>query len=278
MGSGPLGLYLPGAVFGPHNLPPLCRRHGLSIARKSSPPISASSSRASSCGARHSLLLLLLELPLVEGKLLALQDVAVAAAGLPGARGDGREEAAGLELLLNSRIHLVLRLASLELENHMAALLLDDLLSLVLLASSLLALFGQIDPVLFEIPLLERLRIDLHDGVLREGLGTHQLVARRVVDDVEETHLLGAVLRTPGEVAGIDAETPVLHVATTASNSAHTLGTELAECGRAAHLILALLLVDVPAATGGAVLVAGGARDSHGCGGWESEGLLMSCC
>merc|ERR1719222_865636 len=46
-------------------------------------------------------LLLLLELPLVEDELLALNDVAVAAATLARARGDTGEKAAAQELLLN---------------------------------------------------------------------------------------------------------------------------------------------------------------------------------
>lgn len=47
-----------------------------------------------------SVLLLLLELALVEGELLALQDVAIRPAALPRARSDASQEAATLELLL----------------------------------------------------------------------------------------------------------------------------------------------------------------------------------
>merc|ERR1719343_1237388 len=121
-------------------------------------------------GALSSGLLLLLELPLVEGQLLALEDVAVAAAALPRPGGDAGEEAAALELLLDGRVQLLLRLAVLQLEDHVAALLLLRLALLGVLrvlALRLGALLAQIDAILLQVPLLEGLGIDLHDGVLR---------------------------------------------------------------------------------------------------------------
>merc|ERR1740121_2863618 len=127
-------------------------------------------------------LLLLLELPLVEGELLPLEDVAVATAALPWPRGDAGEEPAALELLLDRGVQLLLRLAGLELEDHVAALplLLLGLLLAALLAA-LLALLAEVDAVLLQIPLLVGLRVDLHHGVLRERLRAHQLVAGGVV-------------------------------------------------------------------------------------------------
>ncbi len=52
---------------------------------------------------------LLVELALVEGELLALEDVSVGAAGLAGTAGDDGEEATGLELLLDGGVDLATR-------------------------------------------------------------------------------------------------------------------------------------------------------------------------
>merc|ERR1719373_2479 len=218
-------------------------------------------------GADLSGLLLLLELPLVEGELLALEHVAVAAPALPRPRGDAGEEPAALELLLDHGVQLLLGLARLELEDDVAALLLLLLcLLLSALLAALLALLAEVDPVLLQVPLLVRLRIDLHNRVLRQSLRPHQLVARGIVDDIQDTDLLRAILGAPREVAVVDAQSSVLHVAAAAANGPNTLGAELAQGGGPAHLELALLLVDVPAAAGVAVLVAGVARDPHGDG------------
>ena len=61
------------------------------------------SSRPSSCLLTS---LLGLDLPEVELELLSLEDVSVGAAALAGARGDGGEDAASLELILQSLLDL----------------------------------------------------------------------------------------------------------------------------------------------------------------------------
>lgn len=53
------------------------------------------------------------------------------------------------------------------------------------------------------VPLTERCRVNLDDGVLDEGVRSHQLVVGRVVDDVDDTCLLCHGFRSPGEIAGI---------------------------------------------------------------------------
>merc|ERR1719282_1740692 len=213
-----------------------------------------------------SLLLFLLQLPLVERQLVALEDVAVAAAALPGAGGDAREEATALELVLDARVQLLLGRQVLLLRHDVVAPL--DLLLALLLDGHALDLLPEVDAVLLEVVLLEGLRVHLHDGVLHEGLRAHQLVAAGVIDDVQDAHLLGAVLGSPREVAAVQPQRPVLHVAAAAANGADALGAQLAVRPRAAHLVLALLLVDVPAAARLAVLVARVAGDSHGRDGW----------
>merc|ERR1719223_1770850 len=123
-------------------------------------------------------LFLLLELLLVEGKLLALQHVTIATAALPGPGRDGGEQPTVLKLLLHHGVELLPGLARLELEDHVTALLL--LLLLLVLATllgTLLALLAQVNAKFLQVPLLVRLRINLHDGILRQGLRAHQLVA-----------------------------------------------------------------------------------------------------
>merc|ERR1719204_2517947 len=68
----------------------------------------------------------------------------------------------------------------------------------------------------------------------------------------------------PGEVAVVDAERAVLHIPAAAADGADALGAHLAQGRRSSHLVLALLLVDVPAAAGLPVLVARVPRDAHG--------------
>merc|ERR1719437_211834 len=100
-------------------------------------------------------LLRLLKLLLVEDELVALDDVAV--------------EEAAQELLLDNRVQLLNRIAVRQLGKDMAALLLG--LVLILLRVILLALLGRgllakVHAVLLQVPLLERLRINLDDRVL----------------------------------------------------------------------------------------------------------------
>jgi len=59
---------------------------------------------------------------------------------------------------------------------------------------------------LLHVILLEWGGVDLDDAVLDEGLRTHQLVVRGVVNNGSDTGLQGAVLAGPGEVAAVEAK------------------------------------------------------------------------
>lgn len=119
-----------------------------------------------------------MQLTLVEGKLLALQDVAVAAARLAGAARDDRVQTAGLELLLESGVDLARsgEAGGLLLLNRLALLGLLDDLALLLLATAAkrLAVVGLV-------PLAERRSVDLDDGGLGQGVGADEFVVRGVV-------------------------------------------------------------------------------------------------
>lgn len=183
-----------------------------------------------------------MELALVEGELLTLEDVAVGAAGLAGAAGDDSEETAGLELLLDGGLDLAAGgeaggLLLLDAGGHL------DLLGLLALLGGL----GALPPaakglaVVGLVPLAEGGGVDLDDGALGEGVGADELVVRGVEGDADEAGLAGAALRAPGEVTRVEAERPVLVVAAAGADGVDALGADTGVGGLAALLENALL-------------------------------------
>ena len=126
----------------------------------------------------HAAQRLFVELALVEGELLTLQDVAIAAAGLAGTAGDDGVETTGLELLLDDGVDLAGggKAGSLLLLDRLALLDLLGGLALLLLATAAdgLAVVGLV-------PLTEGRGVDLDDGGLGQGVGADKLVVGRVV-------------------------------------------------------------------------------------------------
>lgn len=120
----------------------------------------------------------MVELALVEGQLLALEDITIATAGLAGARGDNGVDATGLELLLESGVDLAGNGVALGLLGLDGLGLLDLLNGLALLY---LATTADGDTVVSLIPLTERSGIDLDNGGLGEGVGADKLVVGRMV-------------------------------------------------------------------------------------------------
>lgn len=179
-----------------------------------------------------------MQLALVESQLLALKDVAVAAAALTGARGDHSVQATGLELLLESRVDLavLLETGGLLLLDALALLDLLDLLSLLLLATTAegLAVVGLV-------PLAEGGGVDLDDGGLGQGVGADKLVVGRVVGDGDDTRLAGRALGRPCEVAAVEAQGAVLVVAAAGADGVDALGADARLGGLAAGLESALL-------------------------------------
>merc|ERR1711934_603981 len=201
-------------------------------------------------------LLLLPRHPLdVELELLALEQEAVASAALAGPRRDARKQAASVELRVEVGVEHTALLASSDLLLHTFRLLLLLLLCLTLRILFLEVLLAHNATVMRLVPLAEGRRINLHDGVLHEGLRANQLVVGRVVDDVEDTRLACAYLRAPGEVARVQAHRPELGVATAATHSVHTLCANLRHRHLPTHLILALLVVNWFLATSEPALV-----------------------
>jgi len=193
--------------------------------------------------------LLGLELPDVELELFAFQDVTVGATNLTGARGDGGEDAPSLELFLQQRIDLGSLLTVL-------VLLLNLLGSLFVEKrfvgfSQFYALFpsdGQ--GVMRFVPLTERRRVDGDDGVLDEGLRPHQLVVAGVIDGIDDTRLAGDRLGSPREVTGVQSKSPPLDISSSYANQMNAISANFGHRRRATQLILSLLLVGRPLASG----------------------------
>merc|ERR1712217_481407 len=119
------------------------------------------------------ILFLLLELPLVKLKFVAFKNIAIGTPRLSRTRGNACQKAPALELLINHGIHFLLRLSVLLLADDMTAALLFVLGRFLGLA--FIFLDAKRDTILFLVPLLEGLTIDLNNGILQQGLRSHQL-------------------------------------------------------------------------------------------------------
>lgn len=127
----------------------------------------------------RTLALLLLHLLDVELQLLALKDVAVAAAALTRAGGDAGIQAATRHLFIDQVGDLVVDVALLQLPLHVVGLL--GLLGLGLGLGLLLGglLDANLSPIVLLVPGLEWAGIHLDNGILHEGLGADLQGQRR---------------------------------------------------------------------------------------------------
>lgn len=183
-----------------------------------------------------------MQLALVEGKLIAFENVAVAATRLAGAAGDDGVEAAGLELLLNGGFDLArsLKAGGLLLLHRVARLGLFQILAL-LGSLGLLAPTADALAVMGLVPLPEGVGVNLDDGAARQGVGADELIVGGVVGDGDDARLAGAALRGPGEVAGIETQGAELVVAAAGADRVDTLGADARVGTLAASLESALL-------------------------------------
>jgi hypothetical protein len=212
---------------------------------------------------------LLPEETLVESKLLALEDVSVAATALAGTGRDSGVQTTGLELLLNGVLNLATGLETL-------GLLLGDRVRLLdvlnLLTSLGLPPAAEGGAVVGLVPLSEGGGVDLDDSGAGQGVGADKLVVGGVVDDTDDTGLLGDALGAPGEVAGLETQSTELAVS---SAGADKMDTRRANTGvggltallespeamldmtrEAIGLCIPLLAVVCPLRTGSGTLVA----------------------
>lgn len=127
------------------------------------------------------------------------------------------EQTSGRELILQTVLDLGELLArNVLLHRRRAALLVQHV---VLVGRILLVLLpAQRQNVVALVPLTERRRVDNDDRVLHQGLGAHQLVVGRIVHHIDDTGLAGSSLGGPREVAGVQAESAELDVATASAD------------------------------------------------------------
>ena len=217
---------------------------------------------------------LLSEETLVESKLLAFEDVTITATALAGTGRNNGEDTTGIELPLKGALDLAASLEALGL------LLLDavGLLLLLLLAGLGLSPTAERLAVVGLEPLSEGSGINLDDGGLGEGVGTDELVVGGVVDDTDDTGLLGDTLGTPGEVTGLEAESTELAVSTAGADKMDALSANTGIGGlatllespaamldmtlEAIGLCIPLLAIVCALGTGRRALVTGVARDT----------------
>jgi hypothetical protein len=165
---------------------------------------------------------LLPEKTLVEGELLTLEDVTIDTAALAGPGGDDGVETTSLELLLQSALDLAGGLEAVSL------LLLDGvglLLLLLLLGTLGLPPAAKSLAVVGLEPLPEGSGVDLDNSGLGQGVGADELVVGGMVDDSNDTGLLGDALGAPGVVAGVETESAELAVAATGADKMDALAT-----------------------------------------------------
>jgi len=192
--------------------------------------------------------LLGLELTLVELVFLAFQDVTISAAGLSRAGRNAGQKASTGHLVLKGRVQGTGALAGL--------VLLLCLFALGVINNGGLALDGEVDLVVLQVPLTERGGVNSNNASLDQSLGTHKFVVRGVVNNINDTGLASLDFGTPREVTGFKAQCAPLKVATHASHTVDVLLSELGVGGWATQLKLAFLAVICALSTGVAALVA----------------------
>ena len=208
---------------------------------------------------RGSSLLLLLKLSLVELKLSALEDVAIASSRLAWAGRNASQQSTGVELLSNLLVDDSASSGSLELGEDVSGSLglglgLLGLLDLLLV---------ELDIVMLEVPLSERIGINGHNAVLDDSLGSDELVVGGVVDNIQNSGLSGDGLRSPGEASGINSKGAILHVATSSPNGSYSFLTQFSHSWLSTQFELSLLLMNWHAASGGPSLVSRVSVNSH---------------
>ena len=124
-------------------------------------------------------------------------------------------------------------------------------------------LFIELHVVFLEIPLSEWGGIDLHNGILHEGLRTDKLVVCGIVDGVDNTRFARDCLGSPGEVTVIILEGSLLIIGTASLDKDDSLGSDFGHAWNSTHLVFSLFLVNWHAATCGSPLVPGIPRNTH---------------
>ena len=86
------------------------------------------------------------------------------------------------------------------------------------------------------VPLSERRCVDLDNGALGEGIGSDELVVRRVIGDGDDADFAGDAFRAPAEIARVEAEGAVFVVAPSNADDVNAFGTDTGVGGLTAFL------------------------------------------
>jgi len=202
---------------------------------------------------------LLSEFLAVESKLGSLKNVSISTSALSRSRGDGSEQSSALEHLFEFSVELS-GLASLLQFLLNALRFLDILISGIL---GLTFLLSKGNTVVSLVPGSERSGIDGNDRVLDKSFGSHQLVVRSIVDNVQNTSLARYSFRSPGEVTVVKTHGAKLEVTSATSDDVNSLGSDLCVARRTSHHELSLLSNALSLTTGVAALMHGVPANSH---------------
>jgi hypothetical protein len=204
---------------------------------------------------KSTLTLLLGHLLLVKGKLGSFKNVPIAPSTLSRTGGNLGIQTSRSELVIQGSLEGTV----LGPRGNLPLDVIGLLSSLHLLRSLLDTNLG---PVVGLIPLLEGMRIDKDNGTLHKGLGTDQLIIGCVVGNIENPHLLGADLGSPGEVTGFEAEGAELEVSPAAADGGDVLFADFGHGGRATVVPFALFAECGTASSCLAALISSGTCDS----------------
>jgi len=194
----------------------------------------------------------------VELQLLAFQYVAVSTTGLSRAGANAGQKSLSGKLIDQFGI------------NGLGLfVLLDSILSslgLFLLDGDFLSLFiVEVDTIVIAIPLCEGSRVNGHDAVFNQCIGTNQLIVGCVIDHIDDSCLAGDCLRSPVEVSFLETESSELEVTSTNPNSSNP-GNIIDKFGvgdGSSLFVGSLLLVDGHSASSESSLVSGISVYSH---------------
>lgn len=108
----------------------------------------------------------------------------------------------------------------------------------ILLCSSTLFLFSNLNIVVLKVPLPKRGCINLDNCTFHQGLCSNKFIVWGIVNHIQKTCFTSNSFSTPREVPSVQPESPPLHITSSDPNSPHSLVTwELSVCRLTTELI-----------------------------------------
>jgi len=200
----------------------------------------------------------------VEFQFFTLEQNSVCATTLSWTRSNSSVETTSLELFQHVRLKSRQFLAFDVLVLGLLAQLLNGSEFFLFFSSQLLSLLlGQRNGIVAFIPSSERNSVDGDNHSLNKSLGSDKFVSRSAVGSVDDTGLASSSFRPPGEVSGIQTQSTILEISTTATDSVNTSSTNLSVGRRTTEFELTLLSHLHTLSARGTALVHRVARNTH---------------